>query len=198
MSDTKSLVADTYAGLARLLEAADPESWDAPSLCERWKVRHVVAHVSMPVALTPQEFGAEMAAAGGDFTTMSDAMAERLAPDTVEEHLARLRSEHLHDWEPPGGGAAGALNHAVIHSLDVTVALDHPAVAPPEALVSVLDQLTSANGSYFGLDFSGSRFEAEDLDWSWGRGETVRASAASLVALMSGRTLPDGRSLPRG
>ena len=41
--------------------------WDAPSLCERWLVRHVVAHVTMPVRLSPQQFGAEMAAARGDF-----------------------------------------------------------------------------------------------------------------------------------
>jgi hypothetical protein len=42
------------------------------------------------------------------------------------------------------------------------------------------------------------RLEAADTDWSWGNGQLVRAESASLVALLSGRALPDGRTLPRG
>jgi len=38
-------------------------TWDAPTLCEGWQVRNVVAHVTMPARLTPEQFGAEMAAA---------------------------------------------------------------------------------------------------------------------------------------
>jgi hypothetical protein len=86
----------------------------------------------------------------------------------------------------------------VIHSLDVTVALDRPAVAPEEAVIAVLDQLTAANGAWFGVDLTGVRLEAADTDWSWGSGHVVRADSGRLVALLSGRTLPDGRALPRG
>ena len=147
MTDPQSWVAPTYEGLADLLASAPPTTWDAPSLCEKWLVRHVVAHVTMPVRLTPEQFGAEMAAAGGDFTVLSDTVATRDAALPVADHLAQLRSPVLHAWQPPGGGAAGALSHAVIHSLDVTVALDRPPVAPAEAAVAVLDQLTAANGA---------------------------------------------------
>jgi hypothetical protein len=103
----------------------------------------------------------------------------------------------LHEWQPPGGGAAGALSHAVIHSLDVTIALDRPAVAPNKAVVAVLDQLADANGAWFGVDLTGVRLEATNIDWSWGSGQAVRAGGGQLVALLSGRTLPDGRSLQR-
>ena len=197
MTDLQSWVAPTCEGLADLLASAPAETWDAPSLCEKWQVRHVVAHVTMPARLTPEQFGAEMAAAGGDFTVLSDTVAARDAFLPLADQLDALRSPLLHAWQPPGG-AAGALNHAVIHSLDVTVALDRPTVAPGEAVVAVLDQLTAANGALFGVDLTGVRLEAADTDWSWGSGDSVRADSGSLVALLSGRTLPDGRALPRG
>ena len=149
----------------------------------------------MPVRLTPEQYGAEMAAAGGDFTVLSDTVAARDGALPVAEHLAQLRSPVLHAWQPPGGGAAGALSHAVIHSLDVTVALDRPTVAPLEAVVAVLDHLTAANGACFGVDLTGVRLVATDTDWTWGSGEEVRADSGDLVALLSGRALPDGRAL---
>ncbi len=198
MTDLQSWVAPTCEGLADLLASAPTETWDAPSLCEKWQVRHVVAHVTMPARLTPEQFGAEMAAARGDFTVLSDTVAARDASLPLADQLDALRSPLLHAWQPPGGGAAGALGHAVIHSLDVTVALDRPAVAPGEAVVAVLGQLTAANGALFGVDLTGVRLEAADTDWSWGSGDSVRADSGSLVALLSGRTLPDGRALPRG
>lgn len=197
MTDPQAWVAPTYDGLANLLAAAPESTWDAASLCEGWQVRHVVAHVSMPVRLTPERFGSEMAAAGGDFGVLSDTVAARDGALPVPEHLAALRSPVLHAWQPPGGGAAGALSHAVIHSLDVTVALDRPPVAPRDAIVAVLDQLTAADGAFFGLDLTGVRLEADDADWSWGSGESVRADSGRLVSLLGGRRLPDGRTLRR-
>ncbi|MGY1832254.1 maleylpyruvate isomerase family mycothiol-dependent enzyme [Geodermatophilus sp. SYSU D01180] len=189
--------ARTYDGLADLLDSGTPGTWDAPSLCAGWRVRHVAAHVTMPVRLTAERFGAEMAAAGGDFGVLSDTVAARDATLPAGELLDALRSPVLHGWQPPGGGAVGALSHAVIHSLDVTVALDRPPVAPAEAVRAVLDSLVAADGAVFGIDLTGVRLEATDTAWSRGDGAVVRADTGALVALLGGRTLPDGRVLPR-
>jgi uncharacterized protein (TIGR03083 family) len=189
----RSWVAAAYEGLADGAGAA----WDAPTLCEKWRVRHVVAHVTMPVRLTPERFGAELAAAGGDFAVLSDAVAARDAELPAADLLGQLRSPGLHGWLPPGGGAAGALSHAVIHSLDVTIALDRPPVAPTAAVGTVLDQLLAARGGWFGVDLTGVRLEATDTGRTWGAGRPVRADTPALVALLAGRTLPDGRALPR-
>jgi uncharacterized protein (TIGR03083 family) len=204
MSDPQSWVASTYTDLAARLEGATDGRWDAPSLCERWLVRHVVAHVTMPTRLTPERFAAEMAAARGDFGVLSDAVADRDSALPVADLLGSLRSEQLHAWQPPGGGEAGAVSHAVIHSLDITIALDQAPVAPPQSVENVLDQLTAARGEWFGVDLSGVRLEATDADWAWshdgdggGGVRAVRAPAGSLVALLSGRTLPDGQELAR-
>ncbi|MGH3409740.1 MAG: maleylpyruvate isomerase family mycothiol-dependent enzyme, partial [Streptosporangiaceae bacterium] len=114
----------------------------------------------------------------------------------LADHLDALGSKQLHEWKPLGGGTAGALGHAVIHSLDVTIALDRSAVASKDAVLAVLDRLATANGTLFGVDLTEVRLEATDTDWSWGSGEAVRADSGLLVALLSGRTLPDGRTLP--
>ena len=197
MTDPQPWVAQTYDGLADLLNFGASDAWDAPSLCEKWQVRHVVAHVTMPVRLTPELFGVEMAAARGDFAVLSDTVAARDGSLPVADLVAQLRSPQLHAWLPPGGGAAGAVSHAVIHSLDVTIALDRPPVAPVDARVAVLDQLAGAGGALFGVDLTGVRLEADDTGSAHGDGETVRADSGSLVALLAGRTLPDGRALPR-
>jgi uncharacterized protein (TIGR03083 family) len=196
MTELQPLVGATYNGLADLLANAPDETWDASSLCEDWQVRHVIAHVTMPARLTPEQFGAEMAAGAGDFTVLSNTIAARNASLPAADHLDALRSKVLHDWQPPGGGPAAAVSHATIHSLDITIPLDQPTVAPPEAVAAVLDQLTSTNGALFGIDLTGIRLEATDTDWNWGDGETISATSCELVALLSGRTLPDGRALP--
>jgi uncharacterized protein (TIGR03083 family) len=197
MTDLQSWVAPTYQGLADLLPETAGDTWDAPTLCDKWRVRHVVAHVTMPARMTPEQFGAEMAAAGGDFAVLSDSVAARDASLPVAELLDQLRSPALHAWQPPGGGAAGALSHAVIHSLDVTLALGRPPVAPTDGVTAVLDQLTASGGALFGVDLTDTRLEAIDTEWAWGAGHLVRADSGCLVALLSGRALPDGRRLPR-
>lgn len=207
MADPQALVAPTYTALAEFLDDAPDETWDAASLCEGWQVRNVVAHMTMPVRLTPAQFGAEMAAADGDFGTLSNSVAARDGQLPARVHLQAFRSPELHAWQPPRGGADGALNHAVIHSLDITIPLGRAPVASPDAVRAVLDNLVAANGAIFGIDLDGIRLEADDLeaddlesdgaDWSWGAGTILRAPAGHLVALLGGRTLPDGRALPR-
>ena len=197
MTDLQVFVSPTCEGLVELLSGSPVATWDAPSLCDGWLVRHVVAHMTMPARLSPEQFGAELAAAGGDFTVVSDTVAARDAALPVSDLLDQLGSPTLHAWQPPGGGAAGALSHAVIHALDVTIAMGRPSAAPHAAVIAVLDLLTAADGTWFGVDLTDLRLEATDTDWSWGAGQPLRADSGSLVALLSGRTLPDGRGLPR-
>lgn len=196
MTGPQDGVAPTLEGLAGLLDAR-PDAWDVPSLCDGWLVRHVVAHLTMPVRLTPETFGAELAAAGGDFGVLSDRVALRDGDLPVGQLLAQLRSPVLSAWQPPGGGAVGALSHAVIHALDVTVALGVAAVAPADAVELVLGELVAARGSWFGVDLSGTRLEDSESGKSWGTGSALRGDVGSLVSLASGRTLPDGRALAR-
>ena len=68
---------DEYGALADLLESAERRRVGAPSLCEGWRTREVVAHVTMPARYYGPAFMAELEAAGGDFTRLSNAVAAR-------------------------------------------------------------------------------------------------------------------------
>ena len=183
-------IANEYRELADLLETAPAAVWDAPSLCDGWRTREVVAHMTMPSRYGTEEFMAEMAAAGGDFTRLSNTVAARDGAATPESLVADLRSETLHAWEPPGGGQMGALTHVVIHGLDITEAVPLARTVPTDRTRLVLG---AANPAFFGLDLSGVELRADDLDWSYGSGELVSGPAQALALVVCGRTVPAGR-----
>ena len=83
---------------------------------------------------------------------MLDHDAELPASDLV----ASLRSEVMQHWTPPGGGWHGALNHVVIHGLDVTVPLGVPRRSPDATIRVVLDDLTAGGvHGHFGTSIEG-------------------------------------------
>lgn len=193
-ADLQRAVAAEFVALADLLDSGAPRVWDAPSLCEGWRVREVVAHMSMPARYSEEQFMEELRACDFDFPRLSNQVAARDAELPTGELVANLRSDVLHHWTPPGGGVHGALNHVVIHSLDVTVPLGATRDPPEETICTVLDDLTDGGAhQHFGVDVAGRRLEATDLEWSYGSGGVLRGTAADLALAICGRTLPEGR-----
>jgi uncharacterized protein (TIGR03083 family) len=187
-------VADEYLALADLLETAGPSVWDAPTLCEGWRTREVVAHVTMPARYDGPAFMAELEAAGGDFTRLSNTVAERDGALPVERLLGDLRADALHSWQPPGGGAEGAFTHCLIHSLDIIEAVPLQHRVPPERIVRVLSLVADpGTPNLFGMDLTGVELRADDLDWSYGTGTPVVGPAQALASVACGRLLPAGR-----
>ena len=156
-------VAAGYGALADLLESAGPAVWDAPSLCEGWRTREVVAHMTMPARYDGPAFMAELEASGGDFTVLSNRVAAHDGALPVAALLADLRSPVLHAWQPPGGTEEDALVHCVVHTLDIVegVPLDHrlPARASARCSTRVATEGTGRRTS------SGSIWAT----WSFGR-----------------------------
>ena len=101
----------------------------------------------------------------------------------------------LAGWQPPGGGAIGALNHVVVHGLDASNALGLPRACSDEAARTILDELAGGGAERFGVPLAGLQLVADDLDWQSGSGRTVTGSAAELISLACHRTLSDGRTL---
>jgi uncharacterized protein (TIGR03083 family) len=187
-------IAEEFVALADLLEAAGPRVWDEPSLCEGWRTREVVAHVTMPVRYSGPAFMAELEAASGDFTRLSNTVAARDGALPTERLLAGLRSGVLHSWQPPGGGPDGALTHCVVHCLDVIEAVPLSRRVPDDRIGRVLSLVADTSApSLFGSDLSGVTLRADDLDWSSGEGALVEGSAQALVLVACGRLLPAGR-----
>ena len=193
-ADLAAAVAEEYRALADLLEVSDPAVWDAPSLCEGWRTREVVAHVTMPARYAGPAFMAELEAAGGDFTRLSNTVAGRdgsLPPGAL---LADLRSEVLHAWQPPGGGLDGALTHCVIHELDIVEAVPLERRVPAGRITRVLGIVAGpGTPNLLGVDLSDVALRADDLDWSCGSGAAVTGPAQALALVACGRLLPPGR-----
>src|SRR5260370_32067774 len=193
-SSLQPAVAAEFLNLADLLAAASDAKWDTQSLCESWRVREVMAHVTMAARYSEAEFMAELRQCDFDFARLSNEVASRDAKLPENELVANLRSDVMHHWTPPGGGYHGALNHVVIHGLDVTVPLGVPRRSPDETIRVVLDDLTEGSGhARFGADIQGRHLQASDIDWSYGSGSALRGAAADLALAICGRAVPGGR-----
>ncbi|TMQ86941.1 maleylpyruvate isomerase family mycothiol-dependent enzyme [Actinomadura soli] len=185
--------------LAGLFGDLAPEQWGAPSLCDGWRVREVVAHMTMPFRTRPIRIVAGLARARFSFNRYAD----RDARSTTEamsdaELLDLLRRNIEHPWQPPGGGQAGALSHDVIHGLDVTEPLGLPP-APPERLALVLGSAADRQLKFFGVDLGGRRLVATDADVSVGEGPTVLTMPAKevLLVITGRRPLTEARKTTR-
>ena len=186
-------IASSFMSLADVLDGSS--LWDAASMCEGWRVREVVAHVTMAARYDEASFMSMLQEDGFDFTRLSNrvAAADAQLPDATL--LANLRDPALHAWVPPGGGTLGALNHIVIHGLDVTGANELARVASEPALRVVLDDLTHGGvAREFGVDVTGTSLRATDIDWSFGSaGDAITATAGDLVLHLAARRVPPNR-----
>lgn len=174
-------LADLFAGLA-------PEQWDAATLCTGWRVRELVAHMTMPYRVRTVSVLGGIVRAGFSFNRYADRDARETARRMDPAQLVELMRSNLDNpWTPPGGGPVGALSHDVIHGLDATEALGLPG-APPERIGLVLGATEAKKTKYFGVDLRGLRLTATDVDASVGDGEEVVAmTARELLLVVTGR-----------
>ncbi len=174
-----------------VLEGLPESDWNAPSLCSGWRVREVVAHMTMPFRYAAPRFLGELVRSRGNFARMADRVARRDARAPIDTLLDGWRTNENHPWKPPGGGLEGALTHDVVHGLDITIPLgiEHP--VSEQALRVVLGHATTPLGlTHSGLDVTGIRLEADDLDWAFGDGEPLRGRARYLLMVLMDRRLP--------
>jgi uncharacterized protein (TIGR03083 family) len=181
-------VAAELSELADLLATLPAAAWDAPSLCPGWRVREVVAHLTLPMHASAPVVVLGLLRARGRWDVLADQRARLDARRTPEQLLAALRAPRMQAWTPPGGGATGALVHAVVHGLDITEALGLDRRPPAARTRIVLDGLTERRSlSHFGVSLDGLQLRAEDLEWSYGSGRVVSAPAVDLTLVLSGR-----------
>lgn len=173
-------------GLADFLSELTPEQWEAPSLCERWRVRDVVAHVMSFDGVTL--LGMFRRAIRGRIVHINQVAVDELAPLSTEELLHRLRA-HL---QPQGlattFGGRLALLDATIHHQDIRRPLGMPRQIPAEQLRCVLaDSVRSPELPGWRLA-RGVRLTPTDLDWSHGSGPRVTGSAEAILMAIAGRS----------
>lgn len=185
--DAMGLARAERADLVELLASLTPQQWEAPTLCSRWRVREVVAHVfSYEELSTVGLIGRFLR--GGVATGRVNQIGVDACADRGPDELLALARAHL---EPRGltAGFGGriALTDGTIHHQDIRRPLGLPREVPAERLLCVLDFARIAPTIGAKRRIKGLTLTATDVDWSTGAGPVVEGPAESLLMALAGR-----------
>ena len=176
------------ADLADFLATLTPQDWEAPSLCSKWTVKDVVAHV-----ISYEELGA--LGLVKRFAKGWVVLANQVNQVGVDE-FAALSPQQLMDFLrnhlQPRGLTAGfggmiALVDGTIHHQDIRRSLGRPRSVPADRLERVLGLVPGNPRLGAGRRIRGLRLRATDIDWAHGDGPEVTGPGEALLMAMSGR-----------
>jgi uncharacterized protein (TIGR03083 family) len=189
--DLAPQIADELAELADLLEGLDPEQWEVPSLCARWRVRQVAGHVvsSYDPKLTVWRGLLGAVANGFSFDKWLDATARShevmRSPDDI---VATMRGLDLTQGIARFVPAGRRLLEHVVHHQDVRRPLARPRTMSEDRLRAVLDVAYAPRGpGKIAKWAKGLTFSATDLEWRAGAGPVVEGPGESLLMALSQR-----------
>jgi len=187
VTDIWTTIAAERGALADDLTVLTPAQWDTPSLCAKWTIRDVVAHLSATASMTPVKFFAGMAKAGFSFSKFSSKqLEEHRGPDPAAT-LADFRGL-VHSTSAPPGPKVSWLGEIVIHGADIRRPLGIAHAYPPDAVRQVIDFYKGSNMLSGAKNrISGLALRATDQDWRHGQGEAVEGPLLSLLLAMTGR-----------
>ncbi|MDQ0757429.1 maleylpyruvate isomerase family mycothiol-dependent enzyme [Streptomyces canus] len=173
--------------LAQDLAELSEEQWAKASLCERWTVEEVVAHLTAGASTRMWRWLLSMLAARFDPDLHNDRRLAKHRGATPEETLRRFR-EVVAGPAGPTGHTAAWLGEIVVHSEDIRRPLGlvrTPPVATTTAVARFFasrDFTVASNTAIAGL-----RVEATDGPFTTGSGDLLRGPTLSLVMGMAGR-----------
>lgn len=189
------MLADERQAMADLLDQLSTAQLTAPSLCHRWRVHDVAAHVVMVLEVSAREFLRTLMLSRGSFDRANDKLTARWAEQPTTELSARLRRLAQSRFTPPGHGPEAPLADLLVHDLDIRRPLGITRATEPDRLRAALNFLVTLKqppgapgptlvprGCLEGL-----RLEADDIDFVWGRGAPVIGSADDLLLAITGR-----------
>ena len=176
--------------LADLCETLTPEEWDAPSLCDKWRVRDVVAHVvdgAGKFSLVRTITG--IVKAGFNLNKMIGDAGLQSGNESTDELVRRVRETATSEVTPPLTKPTDMLSDAMIHTQDIRRPLNKPRQIPEDRLRLVLDSMKTQQ-RFVGAKkrVASLHLIATDMDWTWGEGAEVRGTGEALLMAMVGRT----------
>ncbi len=188
--DHRRLHDDENADFSALLHELSPEEWEQPSLCEGWRVRDVVGHILYGNELKLRTLPWKLA----KFGFSSDRSGKHYS---IERAAGRTPAQLVADFDQRDAWAGTCkvfppkltLLDRLVHHQDIRRALHRPRTIPAERLLATLDEAPTL-GSVFGAKkrTKGLRFEAKDVDWSWGDGPVIEGPGEALLMAMLGRS----------
>jgi uncharacterized protein (TIGR03083 family) len=176
----RAALADDLAGLT-------DAQWAAPSLCTRWSVEEVVAHLTAAASIGRWGWVRSVLGARFDFDLHNDRRLAEHRGATPAETLARFRAVRTSSTSTFGPTAAW-LGEVVVHAADVRRPLGIATTPPVSATTEVARFFASRDftvaGKTVGADL---RLEAADGPFATGDGPLVTGPTLALVMAMAGR-----------
>ncbi|OBA79225.1 DinB family protein [Mycobacterium sp. 1164966.3] len=171
--------------LAEFLATLTPPQWDAPSLCTKWSVKDVVAHVISYEELG--KLGLIKRFAKGKILRANEVGVDEFSALSPQELLDFLRSHLTPRGLTAGFGGMIALVDGTVHHQDIRRALGEPRTIPAERLVRVLGLVPGNPRLGAGRRIRGLYLRATDVDWEHGSGAEVSGPGEALLMAMTGR-----------
>jgi len=191
MADYRRLHDDENAEFGAYLATLTSAQWEAPSLCEGWRVRDVVGHIlygnelnlfTLPFTLARHGFSSDRSGKVNSIARAAGRSPEQLLRDfTTRDAWAGTARVF---------GARLTLLDRLVHHQDIRRALGHRREVPAERVLPLVE-LAPRLGSVFGgrRRSKGLRLEATDLAWSRGPddGRVVRGTGEAVLMAVLGR-----------
>ncbi len=175
------------AALADDLAELDDTQWAQPSLCGRWTVEEVVAHLTAAASVGRLRWLASVLGARFDFDLHNERRLAEHRGATPAETLERFRRT-VTSTTAASGHTAAWLGEVIVHAQDVRRPLGLRRTPPVEAVTQVARFYASRDFTVASRSIAeGLRLEAADGPFATGAGPLVTGPTLALTMAMAGR-----------
>ena len=175
------------AALADDLASLDDAQWAQPSLCGRWVVEDVVAHLTAAASTGPVRWFASAVGARFDFDLHNERRLAEHRGATPVETLERFRRV-ITSTTAPLGPTAAWLGEVVVHAQDIRRPLGIVRTPPVDVVTLVAEFYAQRDFAVRSRSvINGLRLEATDGSFATGSGTLVSGTTLALTMAMAGR-----------
>jgi uncharacterized protein (TIGR03083 family) len=184
---------DELASISDFCATLNDDQWDASSLCDGWRVRDVIAHMSLGYTTPMGSMLAKLGRYGFNVPKASKSESIAFASSRSPKELLAVFDSAARNHTRKGISrviktSEGLLDH-VVHHQDIRRPLGQPRTIPEERLLAALEVAPKISGFVGSKKRSADlRLVASDVDWSHGQGPEVRGSGEALLLTLTGRS----------
>jgi uncharacterized protein (TIGR03083 family) len=195
--DYMALTRAELKDLSDFLHSLKESEWDNPSLCEGWKVRHVIGHITLGYSVPlPKVLMLLAFKYGFSLPKASHYASMQFGDQHKPQDLLAIFDKFTTRPKFRGIAATGSqAEHFVdhmIHHWDVSIPLGKTRQVPADRLRAALDTMVLVEGKS-GIApakklAEGLKLVATDVAWSYGSGAELSGDAMSIILALSGRS----------